>query len=98
SMRDWKPTDSTGRHQRLIRPVDGSTTLVEAGRPSIVKAVARSRVHFPFGVSGSETAGIATNNRQPGSWQSHVIAASTEAPSCSPGRGDRARVPPDMRP
>ncbi len=32
SMHDWKPTDSTGRRQRVIRPVDGSTTLVEAGR------------------------------------------------------------------
>ena len=54
SMHDWKPTDSTGRHQRVIRPVDGSTTLVEAGKLSIVKAVARSREHFPFGVSGSD--------------------------------------------
>src|ERR1035438_3902415 len=54
SMHDWKPTDSTGRHQRLIRPVDGSTTLLEAGKLSIVKTVARSREHFPFGVSGRE--------------------------------------------
>ena len=53
-MHDWKPTDSSGRHQRVIRPVDGSTTLVEAGKLSIVKAVARSREHFPFGVSGSD--------------------------------------------
>src|SRR6266545_7753551 len=41
SMHDWKPTDSTGRHQRVIRPVDGSTTLVEAGKLSIVKAAVR---------------------------------------------------------
>ena len=54
SMHDWEPTDSTGRRQRVIRPVDGSTTLVEAGKLSIVKAVARSREHFPFGVSGSD--------------------------------------------
>jgi len=27
SMHDWTPTDSTGRHQTVIRPVDGSTTL-----------------------------------------------------------------------
>ena len=53
STHDWKPTDSTGRRQRMIRPVDGSTTLVEADKHSIVKAVARSREHFPFGVSGS---------------------------------------------
>ena len=54
SMHDWKPTDSTGRHQRVIRPVDGSTTLVEAGKLCIVKAVARSREVFPFGVLSSE--------------------------------------------
>jgi hypothetical protein len=53
-MHEWKPTDSTGRHQRVIRPVDGSTTLVKADKLSIVKAVARSREHFPFGVSGSD--------------------------------------------
>src|ERR1700693_3903275 len=40
SMHDWKPTDSTGRHQRVIRPVDGSTTLAGAGKLCIVKAVA----------------------------------------------------------
>jgi hypothetical protein len=34
--------------------VDGSTTLVEAGKLSIVNAAARSREHFPFGVSGSD--------------------------------------------
>jgi hypothetical protein len=28
--------------------------LVEEGKLSIVKAVARSKEHFPFGVSGSE--------------------------------------------
>src|SRR6516164_1234307 len=54
STHDWKPTDSTGRHRRLTRPADGSTTLFEAGKPSIVKAVARSRTHFPFGVSASD--------------------------------------------
>ena len=53
STHDWKPTDSAGRRQRMIRPVDGSTTLLEAGKLSIVKAVARSRGHFPFGVSAS---------------------------------------------
>jgi len=53
SMHDWKPTDSIGQHQRVIRPVDGSTTLVEAGKLSIVKAAVRSRGHFPFGVSGT---------------------------------------------
>jgi len=53
-MHDWKPTDSTGRHQRVIRPVDGSTTLVEVGKLSIVKAPARSGKHFPFGVSASD--------------------------------------------
>ena len=54
SMHDWKPTDSTGQHQRLTQPADGSTTLVEVGKLSIVKAVARSRTHFPFGVSASD--------------------------------------------
>lgn len=54
SMHDWMRTDSTGRHQRVIRPVDGSTTLVEAGKLSIVKTVARSRGRFPFGVSGAD--------------------------------------------
>ena len=53
SMHEWKLTDFTGRHQRVIRPVDGSTTLVEAGKLSIVKAVARRREHFQFAVSGS---------------------------------------------
>src|SRR5580692_3412690 len=47
SMHDWKPTDSTGRHRRVIRPVHFSTTLVEAGKLCIVKAVARSRELFP---------------------------------------------------
>jgi len=32
--------------------LDGSTTLVEAGKLSIVKAAVRSREHFPFAVSG----------------------------------------------
>jgi hypothetical protein len=54
SMHDWKPTDSTGRHRRAIRPVDGSTTLVEAGKLSIVNTVARSRELSPFGVCGSD--------------------------------------------
>ena len=44
------PTDSTGRRQRVIRPVDDSTTLVEAGKLATVKAVAKSTEHFPFGV------------------------------------------------
>jgi hypothetical protein len=34
--------------------MDGSTTSVEAGKRSIVKAVARSSGHFPFDVSGSK--------------------------------------------
>lgn len=46
SMHDWMRTDSTGRHQRVIRPLDGSTTLVGAGKRSIVKAVARSNEPF----------------------------------------------------
>src|SRR5215470_1590666 len=54
STLDWKPTDSTGRPQRLTRSVDGSTTLVEAGRLSIVKAVGRRREHFLFDVLGSD--------------------------------------------
>jgi hypothetical protein len=54
SMHDWKPTDSTGPPQRLTRAVDGSTTLVEAGKLSIVKVAPRNRVRFPFGVSGSD--------------------------------------------
>ncbi len=58
STRAWEPTDSTGQHQRLTRLVDGSTTLVEAGKLSIVKAVARSRTPFPFGVSGSEDSNL----------------------------------------
>src|SRR6266852_6358641 len=52
STHDWKPTDSTGRRQRVIRPVDGSTTLVKAGELSIVKAVARSREHRAGGPDG----------------------------------------------
>ena len=58
SMHDWKPTDSTGRYQRVIRPMDGSTTLVEAGKLSTVKTVARSGEHFPFGVSGRDDSKI----------------------------------------
>ena len=54
SLHAWKPTDFIGRHQRIIRQVDGSIILVEADKLSIVKAVARSREHFPFGVSGSD--------------------------------------------
>ena len=54
SMHDWKPTDSTGRHQRVIRLVHGSTTLVEVDKLSIVKPAARSGWHFPFGVSASD--------------------------------------------
>ena len=54
SMRDWKPMASTGLRQRLIRPVDGPTTLVKAGKLSIVKAALRSKEHFPFAVSGSD--------------------------------------------
>src|SRR5258706_5147312 len=54
SMHDWKPTDSIGRHQRVTRPVAGTTTLVKAGKLSIAKPVARSREHFQFGASGSD--------------------------------------------
>jgi hypothetical protein len=50
-MHGWKPTDFTGRHQRLTLPVHGSTTLPEAGKLFIVKAAARSRERFRFGVS-----------------------------------------------
>ena len=50
----WKPTDSTGRHQRVIRQVDGFTILVEARKVSIAKAAVRSKEHFPFGVSGTD--------------------------------------------
>ena len=46
SMHDWKPTDSTGRHQRVIRPVHGSTTLVKAGKLSIVTSQLSPREHF----------------------------------------------------
>jgi hypothetical protein len=34
--------------------VDGSTSLVKAAWPSIAKAVARSREHFPFGASWND--------------------------------------------
>src|SRR5215467_7294868 len=54
SMRVWKPTDSTGQHQRVMHPVDGSTTLVEADKLSTDKAVARSREDVRFGVLGAE--------------------------------------------
>src|SRR4030095_5313269 len=54
SMHDWMRTDFTGRHQRVMRPVDGSTTLVGAGKLSIVKAVAKSNEAFPFRVSGGD--------------------------------------------
>src|ERR1700686_272358 len=64
SMHDWKPTDSTGRHQRGIRPLDGSTTLVEAGKLCIVKAVARSTEPFPFGVSRSDDKALFRPNLQ----------------------------------
>jgi uncharacterized protein (TIGR02145 family) len=49
SMRDWKPTDSIGRHRRLIRRTDGTTTSVKAGWLSTVKTVVRSRELFQFG-------------------------------------------------
>lgn len=54
SMHDWKLTGSIGRHQRVVRPVDGTTTLVEAGKLAIAKAMERSRGYFPFGASGSD--------------------------------------------
>ena len=52
SMRDWKRTDSIGRHRKVMRAVDGSTTLVEVARLSIVKAAAISSERFPFAVLG----------------------------------------------
>jgi len=70
SMHDWKPTDSTGRLQRVIRPVDGSTTLVEVGKLCIVKAVARSREHFRFGVSGSDE--LRTLSPNPPAFRAHA--------------------------
>src|SRR5689334_18771123 len=54
SMHDWKPTDFTGRHRKLIRATVGSTTSARAAKPYTAKTVARSRVHFLFGVSGSD--------------------------------------------
>ena len=48
---DWKPTDFTGRRQRLTLPVHGSTTLPEGGKLFIVKAAERSRERFRFDVS-----------------------------------------------
>ena len=56
NMRDWKPTDSIGRHRRSIRRTDGTTTSVKAGWLSTVKTVVRSRELFPFDASESETA------------------------------------------
>ncbi|MGH9420005.1 MAG: FISUMP domain-containing protein [Thermoanaerobaculia bacterium] len=47
----WKRTDSTGRHQRVNRPVHGSTTLARARFLSIVTAMATSRWRFLCGVS-----------------------------------------------
>ena len=52
SMHDWKRTDSIGRHQKVMRTVDGSITLVEVGKLSIVKAAAISSEPFLFGVLG----------------------------------------------
>src|SRR5450755_2928486 len=54
SMRDWKPTAFTGPHPSPIRPADSFTTLLEAGKLSIVKVAARSKEPFPFVVSGSK--------------------------------------------
>ncbi len=52
SMHDWKRTDSIGPHQKVMRAVDGFTTLVEVGKLSIVKAAAISSARFLFGVLG----------------------------------------------
>ena len=54
SMHDWKLTDSTGRPQSPIQPVDSTSILAEAGKRSIVKAAARSKEHFPCDASGSD--------------------------------------------
>ena len=54
SMHGWKATDSTGRSQKVIRLVHGSTTFPEAGNLSIVMVMERNTGHFPFGVSRSE--------------------------------------------
>ena len=62
SMHDWMRTDFTGRHQSVMQTVDGSTTLVGEGKPSIVKAVARSKEPFPFGVSGSSDSLLCRSN------------------------------------
>ena len=53
-LHDWKPTDSTGPHQSLIRPGCGITILAEAGKLSIVKMAANRRKLFRFDVSGSD--------------------------------------------
>src|SRR5262245_21578751 len=63
STHGWRPTDFTGRHQKLMGVTRGSTTLVKEGKLSIVKAVARSREHFPFAVSGTnEYSGLASSD------------------------------------
>ncbi len=54
SMPDWKPTDSTGPHQRLMGIPHGSTTLVKEGKLFIVKTAARRRERFPFDASKSD--------------------------------------------
>src|SRR5213594_2503897 len=54
STRGCKPMDSTGRHQKVSRPVRGSTTLAKAGYRSIATATATSRWQSPCGVSGTD--------------------------------------------
>ena len=63
STHGWRPMDFTGRHQKLMGVTRGSITLVKEGKLSIVKAVARSREHFPFAVSGTnEYPGLASSD------------------------------------
>ena len=50
----WKPTDSTGLRLKRDRARHVSTTSPQAVWLCTVKPVARSREHFPSGVSGSE--------------------------------------------
>src|SRR5262245_3499160 len=53
SAQDQKVFGTTISSRRMADgKLDGSTTLVEAGKLSIVKAAVRSREHFPFAVSG----------------------------------------------
>lgn len=65
-MHDWKRTDSIGRHRTVMRAVDGSTTLAEVGRLSIVKAAAISNEPFLFGVLGINDSYCQVKHPMPG--------------------------------